>query len=174
MSSSIFKYFHIGYFAKTHGLKGNFLIKPLSYFENDKDFIKFLTGKEIILEKKNRKLTFLVQKAALFKNKILITPSNPIDINYLSLLKSAPIFTDISSFKSEKLEILQFLDWKIKSNIFEEAKISYIHFEKKLWFWELEDENRTYTICFDKSLIKSIDKNNKILYLNLPEKIDEL
>ena len=146
---------NIGKYVNTHGIKGE--IRILSDFSR-KDLI-FVPNSKIYIRDKE----FIIKSYRKHKNYDMVTLEGINDINDIEYLKGSNVYINrdnINEFIDEDL-----YDYSVISND-KKYKIKDILVNKVNKILVLENDKM---IPYVKDFIEKIDKENKLLYMNLPD-----
>ena len=146
---------NIGKYVNTHGIKGE--IRILSDFSR-KDLI-FVPNSKIYIRDKE----FIIKSYRKHKNYDMVTLEGINDINDIEYLKGSNVYINrdnINEFIDEDL-----YDYSVISND-KKYKIKDILVNKVNKILVLENDKM---IPYVKDSIEKIDKENKLLYMNLPD-----
>ena len=146
---------NIGKYVNTHGIKGE--IRILSDFSR-KDLI-FVPNSKIYIRDKE----FIIKSYRKHKNYDMVTLEGIDDINDIEYLKGSNVYINrdnINEFIDEDL-----YDYSVISND-KKYKIKDILVNKVNKILVLENDKM---IPYVKDFIEKIDKENKLLYMNLPD-----
>ena len=110
------KYYTVGKLGKTHGLKGDIMVRP------NTDFDRFKKGSTLYIEQGEEKIPFIIAKSKDYKEGILVQFVGYEDINKIEKFKNSKLF--ISEEQREKLpEGEYYYDELIGKDIYNEDNI---------------------------------------------------
>ena len=163
-----FGYTKIGTIISKHGFNGSLILKVLDKDSNDLSTLNFL-----FIEINKKHIPFRLDSSSTFRNKSYKIKLNEVnDEYYANQLISKSAFIESDDHKDEKKEThvySEVINFQVYSNKEKIGEIIGINENLPQQVFEINYNSKTVMVPIHKDLIIKIDKENKNIFLRIPD-----
>ena len=163
-----FSYTKIGTIITKHGFNGSLILKISGKYSNNLSIVDFL-----FIEINKKHIPFRLDSSSTFRNKSYKIKLNEVnDEYYANQLISKSAFIESDDHKDEKKEThvySEVINFQVYSNKEKIGEIIGINENLPQQVFEINYNSKTVMVPIHKDLIIKIDKENKNIFLRIPD-----
>ena len=163
-----FSYTKIGTIITKHGFNGSLILKISGKYSNNLSIVDFL-----FIEINKKHIPFRLDSSSTFRNKSYKIKLNEVnDEYYANQLISKSVFIESDDHKDEKKEThvySEVINFQVYSNKEKIGEIIGINENLPQQVFEINYNSKTVMVPIHKDLIIKIDKENKNIFLRIPD-----